>query len=357
MRNTKNHSRAEKRAAKDLRDQVTAVREILSQVIVDHKPARPVRRLFTSEDLVTMKLWVERLAGSTRKLFISELERAEKFGEFREVATVPDLNQLQQLGEDFPNFKEVLDVVEQRFHLCSLTDDKTFRLPPMLLSGTPGVGKSEFSRRLAKLMNVHCVFIDMASLDAVFKINGLDSGYENGRPGLIWDALQNACMSPVVVLDEIEKVHTTSQSEGLGFLLALLETSTARVYQDSALRLQLDASRISWIATCNSPDEIPTPLRSRFAEFEIYKPSDEQHGKVIRSVHRDLLLQEDWGPKVDPALPIACLDAMRDLSAREIKKCIFDAYARAARDGRSKLKYEDFPTAQIQSKVRRMGFL
>ena len=52
-----------------------------------------------------------------------------------------------------------------------------FRLPPLLLSGNPGCGKTALAKRIAALLAVPHAEIDMASVHTSFTVVGLDIGY------------------------------------------------------------------------------------------------------------------------------------------------------------------------------------
>ncbi len=312
---------------------------------------------FDTNQLEERITWAKSLSGESKQVFVDQLLKAKKLGPRRKVATAPQFSELKKLAALFPNFSEAITIVEQRVHLSMLTLENSFRLPPLLLSGPPGTGKSEFSRRLANLLKVPAVFIDIASLEASFKITGLDSGYTSGTPGLIWSALQNECMSPVIVLDEIEKQPTSTKDSGSGIFLNMLEPSTAAHWQDSALRLPVNASRIFWIATCNSSDLIDPALRSRFVELEIQIPDENQLIAVIRSIHRDLLEQEDWGKFVDPVLDETCVACLQNLAPRQIKQAIEDGYAQAASQGRRRLQKKDLKIQKQIHRSNRIGFI
>jgi ATP-dependent Lon protease len=312
---------------------------------------------FDTDQLEERLSWAKSLSGESKQVFVDQLLKAQKLGPKRKVAIAPEFSELKKLAALFPNFSEAINIVEQRVHLSMLTSGNSFRLPPLLLSGPPGTGKSEFSRRLANLLKVPAVFIDIASLEASFKITGLDAGYTSGTPGLIWSALQNECMSPVIVLDEIEKQPTSTKDSGTGIFLNMLEPSTAAHWQDSAMRLPVNASRIFWIATCNRSDLIDPALRSRFVELEIQIPDENQLMAVIRSIHGDLLEQEAWGKFVDPILDEGCMACLKHLAPRQVKRALEDGYAQAASQGRRRIQKEDLKVQKQIHRSNRIGFI
>ena len=357
MNESRQSDRIKQTQSKGFETELQAVLDFLKQH--QEKNATEEKKFLTffdADQLEERITWAKSLSGESKQVFMDQLLKAKKLGPMRKVATAPEFSELKKLAALFPNFSEAINIVEQRVHLSMLTSANSFRLPPLLFSGPPGTGKSEFSRRLANLLKVPAVFIDIASLEASFKITGLDSGYTSGTPGLIWSALQNECMSPVIVLDEIEKQPTSTKDSGTGIFLNMLEPSTAAHWQDSAMRLPVNASRIFWIATCNRADLIDPALKSRFVEVEIQIPDENQLIAVIRSIHSDLLEQEDWGKFVDPVLDETCVACLQNLAPRQIKRAIEDGYAQAASHGRRRLQKEDLKFQKQIYRSSRIGF-
>jgi hypothetical protein len=192
-----------------------------------------------------------------------------------------------------------------------------------------------------------------------FAITGLDAGYDTGRPGLIWKTMQNACASPIILFDEIDKPQSGGRDGGVGFLLGLLEKSSATRFQDAAMRLAIDVSNVFWFATCNEPLQLDPPVLSRFRVFDIAAPTNEQMRLVVESVNRELLAVEDWSVAFDPMLPEQILTVLQEGTPRQIKQRLEDAYANAALAGRCYLAIEDLnpPHPASPEKDPFMGFI
>ena len=58
---------------------------------------------------------------------------------------------MEELFEELPNFSEVLEDIRKHLALCIDSND-SIELPPMLLLGEPGIGKTHFARRVAQLL-------------------------------------------------------------------------------------------------------------------------------------------------------------------------------------------------------------
>lgn len=316
----------------------------------------PSRPLFRSEDMAERLAWARRLRHDTQAGLVPELERASRAGVMRRVGVPGSSLEFQELRDQFPNFKGVLDFVWRRALLAGTVAGAEFRLPPLLLDGPPGCGKTAFAERLARWLQVPIARVDMSSLNASFAITGLDAGYSTGNPGVIWNLLQGECLSPVVLLDELDKTPALNSEAGSTFLLGLLEPVTACRFKDAFVGLPIDASYVQWVATSNDLSLINAPLRSRFRVFEVREPEGDECVHVVRSVYRALRDREAWARSFPEELPSRVLDALVGRTARDVWQALEDACATAVADGRRDLSAADVPTQRSASK-RPIGFV
>ncbi|ACE99690.1 ATPase associated with various cellular activities AAA_5 [Rhodopseudomonas palustris TIE-1] len=225
------------------------------------------------------------------------------------IAAAPPLHEARrQLLFEFPYAQEVID-----FCLTDLIGRTHVHLRPLLLVGSPGGGKSRFGRRLGEVLGVHVWRVDAARSDGA-AFGGTDKRWHSAEPCHPFLAIaQGLVANPIVLLDEIEKAPTRSDYGRLwDALLGFLELETAARYPDPALQTLLDLSMVSYIATANSIDQLPSPLKDRFRVIEFPKP---------RPVDLEALL-----PTV-----IANITVERGLDARWVTPLTQDEVAAASR--------------------------
>ncbi|MHA3976057.1 AAA family ATPase [Halovulum sp. GXIMD14794] len=148
-------------------------------------------------------------------------------------------------------------------------------LPPILLDGPPGIGKSRWARRFGELVGVPVSVIDAAAEPAGFSVAGSQRGWGSAGPGRPIELfLRERIGNPVVLVDEIDKVGEVRTKSGVEFaltaaLLSLLEPESARAWSCPYFRITFDMSWISWILTSNNRRRIPAPLLSRCRVVEL----------------------------------------------------------------------------------------
>jgi ATP-dependent Lon protease len=264
------------------------------------------------------------------------------------------LPEIDALLDELPNFAEVLEDIRKHIALCIGTND-SIELPPMLLLGEPGIGKTHFARKIAQLLGTGFGFVPMSSLTAGWVLSGASSQWKNAKPGKVFDTFLNGdYANPVIVVDEIDKASGDGQYDPLGALYELLEVETATRFVDEFVELPIDASGALWLATANDPARIPDPLLSRLSVYEIEAPDAEGATRIAGIIYREIRASHDWGKPFPEQLAGAALDKLASLPPREMRRAIHAAFGTAKLAGREEVRPDDIQDPRARK--QRIGF-
>lgn len=151
-------------------------------------------------------------------------------------------------------------------------------MPPLLLVGEPGNGKTWYAEMIGTLLGAPVREIDVGAGSAGFRIAGTERGWASAGSGVpVEMMLQYQVANPVIVVNEICKAGQQIGSTSGGTtslttaLLQVLEPETAARFECPSLRIGFDLSRINWILTANNLDQVPAPLRDRCRVFQMPK--------------------------------------------------------------------------------------
>jgi ATP-dependent Lon protease len=236
---------------------------------------------------------------------------------------VPPLHRVRNaLMFEFPYAVEVID-----FALADLVGRTTVRLRPLLLVGDPGGGKTRFARRLGEILGLNVWREDASHADgAVF--GGTARRWYSAEPCHPFLAVaQGKIGNPLVLIDECDKAATRSDYGRLwDCLLGFLEPETCARYPDPALQTNLDLSQVSFVATANTLDPLPSPIRDRFRVVTFKKPSAEHRDVLLPAVIADLArergLDQSWVPPLDGDEHAAVARSWRGGSVRRLRRIV-----------------------------------
>ncbi len=260
---------------------------------------------------------------------------------------------MTHLYEELPNFSKPLDAIKRQLALC-LTEG-ALEITPMLLLGDPGIGKTLFAHKLAKILYTSVGFIPMSSLTAGWILSGSSSQWKNSRPGKVFETLVKGCYAnPVIIVDEIDKAGVGSDYDPLGALYSLLECDTAREFTDEFAEVPVDASLIVWIATANNTRTIPEPILNRMDVYEIPPPTHDQSRSIALQIYCKLRAEHSWGKKFNETPSDEVLDQIADLSPHEMYRVWKSAFGNACLDERASIKSSDLQ--ESRSKKQTIGF-
>lgn len=271
-------------------------------------------------------------------------ERGDRGGVRGLVLAHAALNAVPALRAGFPHFEAIIRRLEQHWALAAV-GDRAFSLPPLLLAGPPGTGKTFFFSEMAKAVGTAYHVLNMESITAGFSITGLDPAWGNSQPGLVFEKLaMEDVINPIFLLDEIDKINRDNGVSAVEpVLLSLLEPHSAQIFQDRCMGLPMDIRPIAWVATANDLSKVSEPLVSRFEVIHVPQPDLAARHALARMIYTSLRQSNSWGKFFDPDPTYAFIQAIVGPpgSARDLRKMLTQAFATAALARRSDLRESD----------------
>ena len=287
------------------------------------------------------------------------LDLAEKVLKSETISLVapPSQDKVDALVHKYPHMKRTLGILQDFLDIARLAEGPA-SLPPLLLVGPPGSGKTAFSLDLAKALGAPSRLVNSASLTHSFVLGGIDAVWASAKEGMILNVLLEGAGNPVMVLDEIDKAGkslsgSSSSASIEDFLLNVIEPVTARKFADEFLSAAhpVDASKVQWIFTANNVAEMSKPLLSRLMVVPVREPNDEElREAIIPALYQDILEENHLVGKAPEALSEEAIDTISG-SPREARKRILRLLAGYARAG----KFEA-PEEEIGVQRKNIGF-
>lgn len=247
------------------------------------------------------------------------------------------------LRQNFPQFGEVIDFYEDTVRTLAKLD-AAFEISPILLQGDPGLGKTYFASELARTIGLQFYEISLATTTASFALSGGSTQWSEGSPGFVCNTLaESEYINPFILIDEIDKCSGSTSYDPLNAFYGLLESHSAKRFRDEALEIQLDASKIVWMATSNYLDNIPVPLKSRMRIFQINQSSPKQMEIVVRKIYEQMINTKPYGSLLSKYLNDDVVKRLSTKNPREVKLAIEESSYKALRADRAVIKLNDLP--------------
>ena len=175
------------------------------------------------------------------------------------------------LDADHAGLEDVKDRIVEHIGVMKLRrdrgiDDATDRKSGAILTliGPPGTGKTSIGESIARATGREFVRISLGGVRDEAEIRGHRRTYIGALPGRLVRALRDAkTMNPVIMLDEVDKVGNDWRGDPSAALLEVLDPAQNHSFRDHYLDVELDLSKVLFIATANVSETIPAPLLDR----------------------------------------------------------------------------------------------
>ncbi|WP_237478654.1 AAA family ATPase [Lichenibacterium dinghuense] len=264
------------------------------------------------------------------------------------------LDDLDDLDRRAPHMREVTGLVRRHLR-AALVIGRPIRLPPLMLVGEPGIGKSWYLSRLAQVLRVPFRHYPMNLSSLGEGLFGAHASWRNARPGLVARTLLSEPVANVMILvDEADKPPLIGAEDPYRAFYGLLEPEGARSFVDEYLSFPMDASAILWVLAGNSTDALPPPIVDRLTVVRIPAMDEGQLRAVAASVYGEANANCDGF--FDAELREETMRHLLGTNVRGIRRAVDDAMVRAAADGRRSIGPGDVVVHEGGTD-RRIGFM
>lgn len=236
------------------------------------------------------------------------------------------------LDEEFPWLEDVnKKAVENAIVFAALHGEAApLQMRPMLLLGPPGIGKTQWARRMAELSGTENKIISLAGKSNAQGLKSSERLYSGSGPSVLLNEIfKSGVANPVIVLDEVDKADNNQQGGGVqGVLLQLLEKNTAKRFYDDFLEGEVDLSHIIFVATANDKGSVSEPLLSRMDVLDLVGPRPEHAPNLAKTMTKDIA--NEFGLSDMPILKVVEPTIAKKLAdgenLREIRNAVANVY-------------------------------
>ena len=249
------------------------------------------------------------------------------------------------LNRDHFGLDEVKDRIIEHLAVLKLKGD--LKSPIICLYGPPGVGKTSLGKSVAEALGRKYARISLGGLHDEAEIRGHRRTYIGAMPGRIMqNILKIGSSNPVFILDEIDKVGNDFKGDPASALLEVLDPEQNFAFHDNFLDIDYDLSKVLFIATANSLNNVSQPLLDRMELINVTGYIAEEKAEIATKHLIPKELENHGIPKGAVSIPKKTVEKIienytRESGVRNLEKQIAKIARRVARKIAMEEKFDE----------------
>lgn len=265
------------------------------------------------------------------------------------------------LDEDHYGMNDVKERILDFISIKKLKKDG--HAPILCLAGPPGTGKTSLGASIARSLGREYFRISLGGVKDEAEIRGHRRTYVGAMPGRFIQGLRKAkSKNPVIIIDELDKIGADFRGDPSAAMLEVLDPQQNQTFYDNYLGIPFDLSKVMFIATANSIENISAPLRDR---MEIIQLSGYTVEEKLQIAQKHLIKQalEESGliqhevPVPQDVIETIISDYTRESGVRELERMLSKLYSKTARIFVEEQRMPNFTTGTIEQFLGQRRFV
>ena len=195
-----------------------------------------------------------------------------------------DKDYLEYAGEVWKEQISGLKDVYEKLLLHIVQYLRTGKTRPIIMSGSPGCGKTKVMLTLGEILDMPVHFANAVQMAKGNGLSGSSKTYVSASPGEPVEAMVRYKRGNLIfAVDEIDKTMHYAGHGGdfQDELLNLTSDETSKYHKDNFLGFPIDTSHLFIIMTANDLDSISEPLKSRCDIIKFPEPTKEMISDIM----------------------------------------------------------------------------